>query len=783
VAAPQASHAGVNRLASLAAAALVVLINLVLQPPWQVGMPSVSLDPSWAMVLLHAFDHGWQFGEDLIFTYGPLGFIMVPQYHPGLYWIALGYWLIFHGTLAAAYCVLFRGADVWKLALLVAVSLIATYSWARDGALFAACFILFLLARKDERLATGIAIVLTILMAAAALMKTTSLLLALPTIVLVDLSRAVILKKPPVFTAIFAVGFLAAYGAAGQSLDALGTYLFTAFEVSRGYGEAMHVYGAMKELALFALVVLSLFALITAQEFKKARIGGLFLAAMTAGFLFVIAKSGFVRHDVGHVMIPWTALVLAATAYLPELQFSRPARALFTGAIFASAAACCVTYVGGAREAGRTAPAGGILLGDMVSQLHHDTESVGTVLLGGQVAAFEAAYRAQMSSLRAQSPVPDLHETLDIFGVNQAIALASAADYRPRPIFQSYSVYTPDLIERNRAALIGPRAPETILFEIDTVDGRYPSLDEGALWPDLLRLYDVARYENGYAVLKRRTAPRDVVLSDLHRDNIAFGQDMDVSAWADGLVWVELDIRPTLLGRVRSLLFKPPLLMMTVTTDAGNTQTFRIVPGMTAKGFLLSPLVETTDQFALLPARDESIARFSVAAVGRPAGAFAERIGVRLKRLTIAGENERPPELDIAALSRLRTLRALAASAGAIPGQKKAQVLPDGKALAHAPTSLSLPVPEGAAELRFSYGILDGAWAEGRDGDGACFRVSAGKTVLHEACLDPKRVAEDRALQSTAVSVPAGVSRVSFQTLPRENTEWDWTYWSDVQFK
>lgn len=746
-------------------------------------MPSVSLDPSWAMVLLHAFDHGWQFGRDLIFTYGPLGFIMVPQYHPGLYWIALGYWLVFHAVLAVAYCVLFRGAQAWKLALLVAVSLIATYSWARDSAMFAACFIVFLLARKNDRLSTGAAAALTILVAAAALMKTTSLLLALPAVVLVDLNRTLTLKKPPVFTVIFITAFLAAYGAAGQSYGALGTYLFTAFEISRGYGEAMHVYGPMKDLALFAVVGAGVFTLVTAQEFKRARLEGLLMTAMTAGFLFVIAKSGYVRHDIGHVMIPWTALALAALAYLPELQLRRPARALFTGAILISAAACCVTYVGGAREAGRAESAGHILLTDMARQLHDDTRTAGAVLFGGQVAAFEAAYQSQMASLRAQSPVPDLHGTLDIFGVNQSIALASAADYRPRPIFQGYSVYTADLIERNRAFLTGPRAPGTILFEIDTVDGRYPSLDEGALWPDLLRLYDVTRFENGYAVLKRRTAPRDVALTDLHRGSIGFGQEMDVSAWAGGLVWVELDIRPTLPGRLRSFLFKPPMLMMTVTTDAGNTQAFRIVPGMTGSGFLLSPLIESTDQFALLPERDESIAHFSVAAVGRPAGAFESQIGVRLKRLTVTGENEQPSELDMAVLSQLRTLRALAASAGAIPGQKKAQILPDGKALAHAPSILSLPVPEGAREFSFSYGILDGAWADGREGDGACFKVSAGEAVLHDACLDPKRTVEDRTLKSASVAVPAGASRISFETRARENTDWDWTYWSEVQFK
>lgn len=61
--------------------------------------------------------------------------------------------------------------------------------------------------------------------------------------------------------------------------------------------------------------------------------------------------------------------------------------------------------------------------------------------------------------------------------------------------------------------------------------------------------------------------------------------------------------------------------------------------------------------------------------------------------------------------------------------------------------------------------------------------MSAGEAVLHDACLDPKRTVEDRTLKSASVAVPAGASRISFETRARENTDWDWTYWSEVQFK
>ncbi len=765
------------------AAILVVLINVILQPPWQVGMPSSSLDPSWAMVLLHAFDHGWQFGKDLIFTYGPLGFIMVPQYHPGLYWVSLAYWLLFHGALALGYCLLYRGANASALALLLLASLVATYSWAHDGALFAACVIMFLLARRDERAATSVAALLTVLLAAASLMKTTSLLLALPTAVLVDLLRAASVRKAPLFTPLFAAAFLALYLAAGQSLGGLGTYLFTALEVSRGYGEAMHVYGPMSELAVFLTASVALFGAVILSDSRRPLRETLFAAAMVAGFLFVTAKSGFVRHDLGHLMIPWSGLLLAAIAYLPESRRSTGSRYILAGTILVSAAAICMVYVGGAREVGRSEAAAHILASDLAAQLRDKPKTMAGVIAGDQIAAFEAAYRAEMANLRAASPAPNATGTIDIFGVNQALVLGGDAEYRPRPIFQGYSVYTPDLIARNRAALTGPRAPETILFEIDTVDGRYPSLDEGALWPDLLRLYDITGYERGYATLKRRTIPRDVTLTDLAEKTIGFAEDVDVSAWADGLLWAEIDVQPTLIGRLRSFLFKPPLLMLTVTTDAGNIQSFRIVPGMTQSGLLLSPLIETTDQFAQLPERDESIARFSISAMGRPAGAFERAIKVRLKSLNISGENEKPGGLDREAFSAMRTLRALAASAGSTPGQKKAQILPDAKALAHAPSTLSLAVPAGATKLAFGYGILDGAWAEGHITDGACFRIAAAEQTLFEECLDPKARPDDRPMKMAEVEIPAETARITFQTLPRESTDWDWTYWSAVSFK
>src|SRR5476651_2326456 len=49
-------------------------------------MPGSGLDPSWRMALGYMFEHGMQFGRDVVFTYGPLGFIMSKTFSGIQFW-------------------------------------------------------------------------------------------------------------------------------------------------------------------------------------------------------------------------------------------------------------------------------------------------------------------------------------------------------------------------------------------------------------------------------------------------------------------------------------------------------------------------------------------------------------------------------------------------------------------------------------------------------------------------------------------------------------------------
>jgi hypothetical protein len=77
------------------------------------------------------------------------------------------------------------------------------------------------------------------------------------------------------------------------------------------------------------------------------------------------------------------------------------------------------------------------------------------------------------------------------------------------------------------------------------------------------------------------------------------GQEVAVVGW-ERPVWVTMDIRPTLAGKLFSTVFKAPKLSLKVRYENGDTANYRLIAGMTRTGFLLSPTVSDAKDFVAL---------------------------------------------------------------------------------------------------------------------------------------------------------------------------------------
>lgn len=204
-----------------------------------------------------------------------------------------------------------------------------------------------------------------------------------------------------------------------------------------------------------------------------------------------------------------------------------------------------------------------------------------------------------MNYLRQQAPLPALQGTTDIYSYNQTYLIASGIDWLPRPIFQSYSVFGAKMAEKNKQHLIADNRPEHILFKVEAIDERIPSLEDGLSWPELLRNYHPAQFNNGFLLLNknpnRKAAAMQTILTSVSHLNEQ--TNLPDSAHP---IFAEIEITPTLWGRLASLFFKPSQLQAIIECNNGSQRQYRIVANMAKSGFLLSPLIEDTAEFGLL---------------------------------------------------------------------------------------------------------------------------------------------------------------------------------------
>jgi hypothetical protein len=114
-----------------------------------------------------------------------------------------------------------------------------------------------------------------------------------------------------------------------------------------------------------------------------------------------------------------------------------------------------------------------------------------------------------------------------------------------------------------------------------------------------------------YLLLSRSAVPREYHLTPLQNISARFGEPASPPFATNGPVWAEIEINNSLVGNMLSTLYKPPMLLLTVSLRDGDQYDFCLVPAMARSGFLLSPVIEDNRSFAAL---------FSTAGQARLAG-------------------------------------------------------------------------------------------------------------------------------------------------------------------
>lgn len=587
-----------TRVPTLLLAAVVALAT------WSVqfGAPGPGLDPSWRAGLFMAADQGLNFGTDVIWTYGPLGFLgngVATVWFDGL---AVGTFL-YSAALYLAFCL----SLVWAL----------RRSIGTFGAVVVAILAIGLLPGAEQALVVATAAALSVLLpdrhrlAVWALVLAGALFAALQTLIKLSIGPPILAifvvaliggraggRKLTLFGALYVVDLLVLWLLSGQDLSALPDYVSTGQQIISGYSETMAFSSSPGWQLVAGVLVVA--GTVLAAAFGTFRDGlarwACVLVVALAGF--AIFKEGVVRFESNHVTIFFaTVSVLFLLLPLPGLRRA----VLLAGAT----ALIVVTQV--------------VVPGDFALGLHpvaavRLAEDQAEVLLSpsrrDQLRDFGRAFDQSVYGLDERTLAALANEPVAIDPWEIGIAWAYDLDWSPLPVFQGYQDYTEELDRLNADEVASVDGPARILrvnpakvvgeHPTRTIDGRYPSWDPPGQALATLCHFAPLRTTSRFQVLER-TEDRCGEPEPAGTVDAGSGEAVDVPAAGPGeVVFVRIGgVEVSGLEKLRTLLFRAKFRYAAL----DGLPAVRLVPGTAADGLLLrgDPRLTGSGPFAQAP--------------------------------------------------------------------------------------------------------------------------------------------------------------------------------------
>lgn len=488
------------RPASWPATLLFAVLFLAFTLRWGAA-PGIDPDASWAMVLAWAQQQGLRFGQDLVFSYGPLGHLQPGQpYDPafaanylcGQLLLGLGY----AGVFAAVFRRLGQ-AERWAFAL---IALPACRLQADTLLLGCAMLAVVPLARglqaSRRQPATWLLLgLLALQLNALALLKFS----------LVPLSFALALAgafallqqrrtgAAAGWLALWALTMAGLWLGLGQHVADFWLYLQAGFWLTAGYGAGMVLAPQWPAVLAGAGLFVAVAALLWHRG-RRALSGDPAAAIWLAylGFALCLAwRAGFTRADIWHLRNYFALALLigfAAIALTGGRLLRRGRRLLPVAGVLIAAGAVAAAVAASGTSDVRS------LAARAVRQL--------------QPAAVQTRHAASLDDLRTRAALPRLRALIgdarvDLLGNDQAVLLLNGLHYAPRPLFQSYAAYAPALQRRNAAYFLGADAPPFVLFNPATLDRHAPASEDALALLAALQHYRPLAQERGYLLLQR----------------------------------------------------------------------------------------------------------------------------------------------------------------------------------------------------------------------------------------------------------------------------------------
>lgn len=556
---------------------------------WSVSMnpPSVGLDASWMAGLTMATHDGLRYGDEIVFSYGPLGFVSLPLFwYQGLGILSF----LYLAGLYVGFCI----ALIWALrrrlpalaCVLVAFLLLGVLPLIEQALLLAVLVSLAILERERPPLVMNLFVIGAASFAALeALAKLSTGPIITVILVLALLGARVRRTQAALFFGLLLAELALFWFVTGQQLADVKPFLEGTLQVISGYSTAMlrqvDVPAWQVTAATIAAALISIAVVLAASRAsfrdQRARWFGVALVAVAS---FTFYKEGVVRPDAGHLSLYFSSACILWIA----LPWTR-ARWLLAGAGVIALIGIPVRPTGQPTNLGvfRNLEEAGESFHTLVSGSRQQE------LIDGGRAGMKAIYRLDPETRAALAG-----HTVAVEPWQTGVVWAYGLDWKPLPIFQNYTAYTSDLDRLNAEAVASADGPERILkenpplvypeFPTPDLDGRFAGWDPPeqarAVLCNFAPLRTTPRWEVLGRVEDRCGPPRRIGAVDAH-----YGEAVAVPAPGAGeVVFVRIRGAGVAgLEKVTNLLLHARSRQIIVNEGAS----YRLIPETAADGLLM----------------------------------------------------------------------------------------------------------------------------------------------------------------------------------------------------
>ncbi|MDX6485753.1 MAG: hypothetical protein QOF43_906, partial [Gaiellaceae bacterium] len=510
----------------------------------------IGFDNSWQIGLHLAAVDGLDYGRDVVFPYGPLGFLG----HP----LIVSWWT---GAASFVYAVVAQvvlGAVVFTAAsrvygrlcgaVLAFVVLSLTLLLSDITVYLAFFFAVWLLEREVPPRVKWLVPLCAVFAAAELLVKLNSGALC------VVLFLLAVWRLPPrglraelLFVASFVLTLPLLWLVSGNALSALPAWLRESTHIVFGYTGATAVDGSGRgEGRVFAVSLIAGAAALLVPRLRslpRSRWIPLLLVVATYGFAYL--KEGFVRED-EHVLYFFAAVAVGALAFAWKGVARIGAAALVVGAAAAAVASPDATF----------------------RSLYRPVAHLRTAVLEARAAVDPGARRRDVAEGRADArsqlavPAHDLSllrgHSVDVEPYEISTAWAYELHWRPEPLLQWYTALDSHLDRLNASALASRGADRVLRQRTPTLDAKVASFESPATFLTLVCRYREVAADGSWEVLARtpnRCDPPRPIGSAVGREGATIAVVRAPSA--EDIVYARIRFPRLSMYRVESVLLKP----------------------------------------------------------------------------------------------------------------------------------------------------------------------------------------------------------------------------------